>query len=105
MNSLESIKASLKSGGYDTAFRYIRKDESERERYLLAISNFEKTYGDSNNAYLFSSPGRTEICGNHTDHQGGCALAAAINADIIAVVVMVATDAFFVIATQPTDSP
>ena len=29
--------------------------------------------------YLFSSPGRTEISGNHTDHQHGCVLAAAVN--------------------------
>lgn len=34
----------------------------------------------------FPRPGRTEIGGNHTDHQHGCALAAAVNLDIIAVV-------------------
>ena len=37
-------------------------------------------------SYRFSAPGRTEISGNHTDHQHGCVLAAAVNLDIIAVV-------------------
>ena len=32
----------------------------------------------------FSAPGRTEICGNHTDHQHGCVLAAAVNLEVCA---------------------
>ena len=35
---------------------------------------------------FISAPGRTEICGNHTDHNGGRILAAAVNQDILAVV-------------------
>lgn len=34
--------------------------------------------------YVFSAPGRTEICGNHTDHQHGCVLAAAVNLETVA---------------------
>lgn len=34
----------------------------------------------------FSAPGRTEISGNHTDHQGGCVLAGAVNLDTLAAV-------------------
>lgn len=34
--------------------------------------------------YHFSAPGRTEICGNHTDHQHGCVLAAAVNLETCA---------------------
>ena len=34
--------------------------------------------------YVFSAPGRTEISGNHTDHQCGCVLAAAVNLETIA---------------------
>ena len=37
------------------------------------------------NTYFFSAPGRTEISGNHTDHQHGCVLAAAVNMDALAV--------------------
>ena len=36
--------------------------------------------------YRFSAPGRTEICGNHTDHQHGCVLAAAVNLESVATV-------------------
>ena len=34
--------------------------------------------------YIFSAPGRTEISGNHTDHQHGCVLAAAVNLETVA---------------------
>ena len=34
--------------------------------------------------YVFSAPGRTEIAGNHTDHQRGCVLAAAVNLETVA---------------------
>ena len=36
--------------------------------------------------YIFSAPGRTEISGNHTDHQRGCVLAAAVNLETVATV-------------------
>ena len=38
--------------------------------------------------YFFSAPGRTEISGNHTDHQHGCVLAAAVNLETIAEVIV-----------------
>ncbi len=38
--------------------------------------------------YRFSAPGRTEICGNHTDHQHGCVLAAAVNLESVATVTL-----------------
>ena len=41
---------------------------------------------NNESAMIFSAPGRTEICGNHTDHQHGKVLAAAINLDTRAVV-------------------
>ena len=40
-----------------------------------------------NKTYVFSAPGRTEIGGNHTDHQSGCVLAAAVNLEIVAEVI------------------
>ena len=39
-------------------------------------------------SFLFSAPGRTEISGNHTDHQHGCVLAAAVNLETVAEVVV-----------------
>ena len=38
--------------------------------------------------YFFSAPGRTEISGNHTDHQHGCVLAAAVNLETVAEVLV-----------------
>ena len=42
-------------------------------------------YGDTD-VEIYSAPGRSEVGGNHTDHQHGCVLAAAVNLDAIAVV-------------------
>ena len=42
--------------------------------------------------YLFSAPGRTEICGNHTDHQHGAVLAAAVDLETVADVTLNGTD-------------
>ena len=58
----------------------------QKVRYMQAVKNFAKTYPASENIKIFSAPGRTEIGGNHTDHQHGCVLAASVNLDIIAVV-------------------
>lgn len=60
--------------------------EYQRQRYLSAVNNFAKLYPKRKNIRIFSAPGRTEIGGNHTDHQNGCVLAAAVNLDAIAVV-------------------
>lgn len=60
--------------------------ERQRTRYLGAIKKFAKLFPNRDEVRIFSAPGRTEIGGNHTDHQHGCALAAAVNLDIVAVV-------------------
>ena len=45
--------------------------------------NFEKIFGEKA-TYVFSAPGRTELSGNHTDHQRGQVLAAAVNLEMLA---------------------
>lgn len=55
------------------------------ERYNNAVRIFEDNFGSSENIHIFSAPGRTEIGGNHTDHQHGEVLAASINRDAVAV--------------------
>lgn len=57
----------------------------QKERYVNAIKRFETHYGIGE-AELFSAPGRSEVGGNHTDHQHGEVLAASINLDTIGVV-------------------
>lgn len=55
------------------------------QRYLQALQGFESQFGNQDVA-IYSAPGRTEVGGNHTDHQHGKVLAAAVNMDAIAVV-------------------
>lgn len=57
----------------------------QKERYSNLTSDFKKYFGDVEVKY-FSSPGRTEISGNHTDHNNGIVIAASINLDSIACV-------------------
>ena len=61
------------------------------ERYRQVVKGFEKTYGD-NDILLFSSPGRTEISGNHTDHNHGKVLAGSINLDCVGAAAKNGTD-------------
>ncbi|MCL2697598.1 MAG: galactokinase [Oscillospiraceae bacterium] len=62
--------------------------ESKRGRFETAIAEYKKHFGEDTgkNIRLFSVPGRTEVSGNHTDHNCGKVLAASISLDIIAVV-------------------
>ena len=55
-------------------------------RYAKAVESFNKAFEGTEPCAFFSAPGRTEIGGNHTDHQHGEVLAASINKDAIAVV-------------------
>ena len=61
------------------------KLEAQRTRYLHALDEFEKLFGEGP-VELFSAPGRSEVGGNHTDHQRGKVLACSLNLDVIAVV-------------------
>ena len=62
-----------------------RDMDAVRARYGAAIEEFEKLYGKAERLSVFSVAGRSEICGNHTDHNHGKVLAASIDLDIIAV--------------------
>ena len=57
--------------------------QKQAERYAFVLNTFKETY-NSNQAAVFSSPGRSEIGGNHTDHNHGRVLAGAVNLDNIA---------------------
>ena len=73
------------SEGALSHYAHIYSDlERQRDRYLSAIDGFISLFGDLE-AELLSVPGRSEISGNHTDHNRGCVLAGAIDRDVIAV--------------------
>lgn len=56
----------------------------QRQRYAAALEQFELYYGPGRQVHVYSAPGRTELGGNHTDHQHGRVLAAAVDLDILA---------------------
>ena len=59
--------------------------ERQKTRYRRLVEKFQSTFPRAGTPRLFSTPGRTEVCGNHTDHNGGRVLAAAVDLDVIAV--------------------
>ncbi len=83
------LKEYVISGGADEALirdcaAASENIEAKRERIAAAVESFVALYGDRE-AYLFSVGGRSEISGNHTDHNRGKVLCAAVDLDIIAV--------------------
>lgn len=68
------------------AFSSLYSDiEAQSERYIVALDKFAELFGADREAYVLSVPGRSELLGNHTDHNCGKVLAGAIDRDIIAV--------------------
>ena len=65
---------------------YLDNAAGQLKRYENAIDSFVNNFSTRDGLEIYSAPGRTEICGNHTDHQHGEVLAASINLDAIAVV-------------------
>lgn len=89
MKKASLVIKEIQEGTYDDVLKEVYIDESRIEkqpqRYVAAIEKFISLYGDQE-IEIYSTPGRSEVSGNHTDHQNGEVLAAAINLDIIAVV-------------------
>lgn len=80
----------IETGEYDERFSRLYGEDAvavQRERYISAVNGFVETFGEpACELQLFSAPGRTEIGGNHTDHNHGRVLAGSVNLDVIAVV-------------------
>ena len=57
----------------------------QRARYCAALEQFELYFGPGRQVQVYSAPGRAELGGNHTDHQHGYGLAAAVTLDLVAV--------------------
>ena len=65
---------------------YAGNADEQPGRYEAAVRAFTENFGEGDGIEIYSAPGRTEILGNHTDHQHGEVLAASVNLDAIAVV-------------------
>lgn len=89
--NINECKKALNDGKFNETFKvlYSEKDiQLQRDRYLNAIDSFCSLYGSERDISIFSVPGRSEISGNHTDHNHGRVIAASVNLDIIAVAAM-----------------
>ncbi|MBO5039498.1 MAG: galactokinase [Clostridia bacterium] len=85
---IQELITKISEGYLDSAFVSLYGEENvqaQRARYTEAVKEFAAIYGEDRDVNLFSVPGRSEISGNHTDHNRGCVIAAAIDLDIIAV--------------------
>lgn len=86
--NISEIERKISDGGYDAAFEKLHGAEAvkaQRARYLKAVGEFKRLYPNRDNVDIFSAAGRSEVGGNHTDHQHGCVIAAAVNLDVISV--------------------
>ena len=96
MNITQAAEA-VRQGAYDETLKklYPRYD-SDREKYIdriFALMNaYKEHFPEPQDIHLFSAPGRIEVGGNHTDHQHGNVLAAAIDRDMIAAAGLNGTD-------------
>ena len=84
------LKETLLNNGYTEQFKLMYGPDEpvlnlQKERYQKAIEEFEKLYGKNREIAIYSASGRTEICGNHTDHNCGLIVAAAITQDTLCV--------------------
>lgn len=89
MNVNELI-AAINDGTYDENLKAVyvtdKAVEKQKPRYVETLNDFGELFGYDREVNIMSAPGRTEVCGNHTDHNNGKVLAASINLDAIAVV-------------------
>ena len=86
MNAQQTITA-IENGKFNEIFTTLYGEENipaQKVRYTNTVNEFAKLFGADREISLFSVAGRSEISGNHTDHNYGKVLAASINLDIIA---------------------
>ena len=86
MEKLGAVRQLLEAGALDAALSRLTGGDPRRDRAAGVLEGFRTTFGAGEDApvTLCSAPGRTEICGNHTDHQHGRVLAASVNLDFLA---------------------
>ena len=90
MATSTQLRQQILAGEWDAALSALYGGDAatlarQRLRYGAALEQFEVYYGPGRTVQIYSAPGRTELGGNHTDHQHGYGLAAAVTLDLIAV--------------------
>lgn len=87
MKTISYFKNILTSGAADAQLLTLYGADlpAKKQRLLSLIEAFGQKYGDDREVMVFSVPGRSELAGNHTDHNHGCVIAGSIDLDMIAV--------------------
>ena len=90
MATSRQLREQIAAGRWDAALAALYGGSEEvlarqRSRYGAALEQFELYYGPGRQVQVYSAPGRTELGGNHTDHQHGYGLAGAVTLDLVAV--------------------
>lgn len=86
--NINEMKKTISNGSIDYILENLYGNDKttlsmQKHRYLESLNSYEKLFPEQKTALFFSAPGRTEICGNHTDHNLGLVIAAAVDLDII----------------------
>lgn len=88
MQKLGAVRRALEAGELDGGMERLLYGDltAARRRVAALLDGFRQTFdaGEDTPVVLCSAPGRTEICGNHTDHQHGRVLAGAVDLDFLA---------------------
>ena len=88
MQKLGAVRRALGAGEQDGTLSRLKYGEISGARAKVAhvLDGFARSFGgdEERPVVLCSAPGRTEICGNHTDHQHGRVLAGAVDLDFLA---------------------
>ena len=91
MRSCHTLLSSLRAGDHDKALAALyaldgaqNSLDRARDRACRMVQSLMDTFSPVENAALFSGPGRTEIGGNHTDHQHGRVLCGSVDMDMLA---------------------
>ena len=90
MANSAQLRNEIAAGKWDDKLRALYGDAAQeicrqRARYCAALEQFELYFGPGRQVQVYSAPGRAELGGNHTDHQHGYGLAAAVTLDLVAV--------------------
>jgi len=91
LRSCHTLLSSLRAGDHDKALAALyaldgaqNSLDRARDRACRVVQSLMDTFSPAENAALFSGPGRTEIGGNHTDHQHGRVLCGSVDMDMLA---------------------
>ena len=85
--NITQLRAALCGGAMDARLGELYGStalDHQKARYLALLERFVQTFGEDREAIFCSVAGRSELSGNHTDHNHGCVIAASIDLDIIA---------------------